>query len=385
MRIIHVATMMGSGGLEKWLVDLAARMRHDGHDSTIIVQHEDVGVHGLRARDLGLPVVFLPGGRFRFLRSLRHFLRVNGPFDVVHSHVHYYSGAVLAVAKAVGVPVRVAHAHNDLSSDPSPVIRRLYVAAMRAFLRVSATAGFGVSKDSAVDLFGSGFGGDPRWSVLPCGIEIHHRDANVDRRELKSCLGLPADSKVAVQVGRLVGMKNQEFSIRLVAAAGRSDLHLVLIGDGPDLQMCSDLAGKLGIQDRVHLPGTRSDVGDILRNVADVFLFPSRPGEGAPIALIEAQAAGVPCIVSDHVQQASVVAPQMVSMLPLSGRMDAWIREMERILEAARPNVEEAEAAVLASAFSLEDNVRRLESIYDSIDPTPSARLKSRRISLRWG
>jgi glycosyltransferase involved in cell wall biosynthesis len=360
---MHVATMMGSGGLEKWLVDLVARMRTEGYESTIVVQSAGSGVHGERARVLGIDVVQL--GPTGFLRRLGRYLRSQTPFDVVHSHIHYFSGAVLTVARVAGVPVRVAHAHNDLSAEPKSPLRRMYIAAMRRALNSAATAGFGVSDASARDLFGESFGRDVRWGVLPCGIAIGQDPTAVDGAELRRSLNVPPAAKVAVHVGRLVHMKNQEFAIRLVAAVTRHNLHLVLIGEGPDLAKCMELCRSLGIDDRVHFPGVRTDVMDILRSVADVFLLPSRPGEGAPIVLIEAQAGGVPCLISEHVQEASIVCPDLVCPCPLEAGTDRWVRELDRILAAGRPvSRTDAETAVSQSSFSLDDNVRRLHSVY---------------------
>lgn len=365
LRVVHVASMMGSGGLEKWLVDLVARLEESGVEGVIVVRLDDLGVHGLRARELGLQVVSLHGTTLGFLRDFHRFLRDKGPFDVVHAHLHYYSGALLAIARAAGVRVRVAHAHNDTSSEPRSPGRRVYVALMRWLLRRFATRGYGVSEASRIDLFGNAEPEDSRWGVLPCGISQPEVPGSSTEANLRQELGILPGQKVIVQVGRLVGMKNQMWSIRLLAGLDRSDVVLLLLGDGPDQRQLAKLAADLGVAGRVVFAGARPDVMAINELLADVFLFPSLPGEGAPIALIEAQSVGLPCVISGGVQRASVIVPEIVTQLDLGEGLVRWTQVVAGLLER-RPAFTPAEAArrLADSPFSLEDNVRRLVGDY---------------------
>ncbi len=107
-----------------------------------------------------------------FARALRAVLRAAGPYDVVHSHVEHYSGLVLAVAALSGVPVRIAHIHNDRGAQPAGLARRGWRRLMAAAVGRFATLGLAPSAAAARFLFGAGWRADRRWRVLPYGIDL---------------------------------------------------------------------------------------------------------------------------------------------------------------------------------------------------------------------
>ena len=375
IRILHVATVMGSGGLEKWLVDLVVEMNRGPYESHILVQSDYFGLHGQRARQMGLSIIPIASSRHigKFAYDLLRILRTRGPFDVVHSHVHNLSGVVLTLAKLSGVPVRVAHGHNDDSQEYRSVFRKLYISISRRLIYSFASRGYGVSEEAARDLFASAYGKDKRWSVLPCGISLELFEQNYDRSTIRSELGLPPRSLVLAQVGRLTYMKNQDYSLRLLAQLDDPDSVLLLLGAGELEQQYRMLAHDLGISRRVVFAGARSDIPRILCGAADVFLFPSRPGEGAPIALIEAQAAGLPCIVSDHIPQASVVVPTLVEQLSLSPDLHNWVAAVRRAIavRAAVPR-QFALGLIAESPYTIAANCRALAPIYHATCRSPA-------------
>jgi len=365
-RILHVATVMGSGGLEKWLVDLVAEMEGSSYESHILVQSGQVGLHGERAKNLGLSVLTVPDGHhpLQFSVQFMKLLRKRGPFDVVHSHVHNFSGLVLTLARFAGVPVRIAHAHNDTSREGGGSIRKAYRWLSRRLISSSATHGYGVSRDAAVDLFGGEFGRDPRWEVLPCGISLEPFRIAYDRAELRRDVGLPLEAFVMVQVGRLASFKNQEFSIRLLAELDIPDAVLLLVGDGELEHRCRRLAGDLNVSERVIFAGARPDISRVL-SASDLFLFPSTPGEGAPIALIEAQAAGLRCLVSEHIPETSMVVRELVRRISIEGTMDPWKQAIGQVYNSrASTDKEAALESIERSPFSIEANHTELSRIY---------------------
>lgn len=371
-RVLHVAAMMGSGGVEKWLVDLVQEMRPRGFDATILVLSPQVGVHGRRATVAGLQVIELLelGRPARFAVKFLHVLRRHGPFDVVHSHVHYFSGIVLFVAKLAGVRVRVAHAHNDTSLETDGVVRRLYRRLSRMLIRLAASRAYGVSEASARDLLGKSYGKDPRWGVLPCGIALEAYWESYGRNEVRQELGLPSNAFVLAQVGRLTWMKNQAFSLDIVRSMvdhgdTQRPVYLLFLGEGPLEGSYRERVSQLGIEDRVLFLGARSDVPRILCGAADAFLFPSLAGEGAPIALIEAQAAALPCFISEHIPDLSTVVSKIVTQIPLSAGAGAWASAIRKeATQTAQLSRADAALAVRASTFNVQQNAEVLATVY---------------------
>ncbi len=108
---------------------------------------------------------------------------------------------------------------------------------------------------------------------------------------------IPKHAVLLLSVGELSRRKNHQAVIEALAELGRTDLYYLICGQGGLKEELAQQAHRLGIADRVILPGFQQDVADMYRS-ADLFVFPSLQ-EGMPVALMEAMAAGLPCVVSD--------------------------------------------------------------------------------------
>lgn len=118
-----------------------------------------------------------------------------------------------------------------------------------------------------------------------------------ERKKIRARYGIPEDAVLFLSVGELSRRKNHQAVIAALAAAGRTNLYYLICGQGKLREELKRQAKKLGIADRVIMPGFLQDVVGLYRS-ADIFVFPSLQ-EGMPAALMEAMAAGMPCVVSD--------------------------------------------------------------------------------------
>jgi len=333
--------MLASGGVERWIVDLCEGGRSRNLVMDIAVVKDVEGLFAKRARELGIPVFRCAtnGNPFLFVRNLRRFLREHGPYDAIHCHVHAFSGFAVLAAWLEGVPARVVHSHNVVQNSSKSLVRRAYIVIARGLIRMFATAGLAPSASAVEDLWGSSWRDDARWSVLPCGIDLAPFRAPIAAASCRAALGIPADAFVLGSVGRLTEEKNSEFLVDVLAALlGRAPrAYLLLIGDGPLRDRLTWKAQQGGFGDRLVLPGIRSDVPAILRNAVDVFVFPSPPpprgNEALPIAVVEAQAAGLPTVISDGIPQEAIIVPELVAQIPEAAGAVRWA---DTVLEQAR-------------------------------------------------
>ncbi len=118
---------------------------------------------------------------------------------------------------------------------------------------------------------------------------------DIDRREKRSSIGVPEDAFVIVSAGELNKNKNTEVIVKALKKTG--EVHYVVCGEGPEKDNLKKLAHKLGVADRFHLLGYRTDIQEIMA-CADAFTMMSFR-EGMPRALLEAMDLGLPCIGSD--------------------------------------------------------------------------------------
>ena len=116
---------------------------------------------------------------------------------------------------------------------------------------------------------------------------------------------------------------------------------------------------KLGIADHVRFLGVRSDVADLMQAM-DAFAFPSLY-EGLPVTMVEAQAAGLPCIISDKVPSECILTEGLVDVLPLSAGAEAWA---DAILEKRNTPRTDHSAEIAAHGFDITTEAVKLQEFY---------------------
>lgn len=370
LRILHVLGMMERGGAETWLMHILRSIDRTRYRIDFLVHVPGPHDYDDEIRALGSAVIVVPHARhpLQYAQEFNRVLREHGPYDVVHSHVHQYSGFVLRLAKRAGVPVRIAHSHlNDSASEARASLpRRAYLRLMRRWLAASATDGLAASAQAAADLFGPRWQDDPRYRTLFCGVDLSPFGACVCGKAVRAEFGIPAGAFVVGHVGRFTDQKNHAFLLAIAAAllARAPDTYFLLVGEGELRPAMQERAAHLGIADRVIFAGSRADVPRLMRGAMDAFVFPSKY-EGLGLVLVEAQAAGLPCFFSDVIPYEADIVPELVYRLPLTAPASAWA---DALLKSRDNPPQVTQGAALAIAEATPFNVRTswdlLEHVY---------------------
>jgi glycosyltransferase involved in cell wall biosynthesis len=359
------------GGTEMWLMNVLRRIDRERFQIDFAVGPEHVlahadEVHALKSRMFQCPNHRRP---IAFARGFQQILRQHGPYDIVHSHDGYYTGYILRLARQSGVPVRIAHDHNDFSliEERTTIIRRIYFRAMRSLITRNATLVLAVSHKVANSLSGTSLELSPQRRVLYCGIDLEPFRAAVHPASVRAELGIPAEAFVVGHVGSFRDeQKNHPFLIDTAVeiAKRESNMRLLLIGDGPLRSAIERRASQTGVADKVIFAGIRTDVPRLMLGAMDAFVFPSLY-EGLGLAGIEAQAAGLPLIVSDVVPEEIGVVNSLVRRLPLSQPASAWADAVLATQKNAPPiTQQDALQLVENSRFDIVRSVQELEGIY---------------------
>ena len=182
------------------------------------------------------------------------------------------------------------------------------------------------------------------------------------RRRMRQALGIAEDQLVIGHVGRFDPQKNHKFIIDIFRAVREQTPKAILLLVGND----SGVGGKeihrkvdqLGLTPWVRFLGVRSDVGDVMQAM-DVFLFPSL-FEGLSVASVEAQAAGLPVLISDGVP-IECKKTDLVQVLPLSKSPEAWAKTVLKIAQTPRRNTYEE---IKAAGFDIVENAKWLQEFY---------------------
>jgi glycosyltransferase involved in cell wall biosynthesis len=370
IRILHVVAAMNRGGIETWLMQVLRHIDRDRFQMDFLVHTDQPSAYDDEIRALGsqiIPCIDL-AQPWKYAANFHSILREYGPYDVVHTHVHYFGGYVLRIAKQAGVPVRIAHTHTDTSSIEAKAKfwRHPYFNLMKLWINQYATIGLGSSIKAIASLFGSKCDHDFRFQVIEYGFDLTPFREKIDAEVVRTQFGLPIDAFVIGHVGRFVPVKNHTFILDIASEVLKkeSKMYLLLIGDGPLRPEIEQKATKLGLQDRVIFTGVQSDIAAIMLGAMNVFLFPSLY-EGLGNVRLEAQVSGLPCIVSDVVPEEGDVVKPLVRRISLSQPASAWA---EVILTAPQIALETSQEEALEimeeSFFNIQNSLKKMEFIY---------------------
>ncbi len=373
IKILHVVGGMNRGGTETWLMGMLRHSERTQFHFDFLVHTDQPCAYDEEIRTLGSRIIpcLHPEQPWRYAQSFRQILHTYGPYAVVHSHVHHYSGFVMRLARQAGVPVRIAHSHTTSPKQGQKLIRRLYFELMEQQIRANATVGLAVSRQAAEALFGSAWTIDSRWHVLYCGIDMAPFRKAVDPVSVRAQLHIPPDAFVIGHVGRFVEVKNHSFLLDIAAEIARREplMHLLLIGDGNLRSQIEQRVAEVGLTNRVIFTGERSDIAQLLRGAVDTFLMPSLI-EGLGLALIEAQAAGCPCVFSDVIPDEARLVSHLLHPLALSQPTSIWAEKICAIKNSQHKNSEINQATayhmIEQSPFNLRVGIHELARLYST-------------------
>ncbi len=371
-RILHVLGGMNRGGIETWLMQVLQHIDRNRFQMDFLVHSTKPGAYDQQARALNSQIIICPypSRPWIYVPKFRRILREHEPYDIIHSHVHLFSGNILRLAAQAGIPCRIAHCHTDTSAiaDKGGLYRRLYYTWMKSWINRYATMGLGISNQAVAAFFGSSDKSNPRWQPVGYGLDLLPFEDKIDAAALRVELGIPRDSFVIGHIGRFVEVKNHTFILDIAAAVVKREpkMRLLLVGEGLMRSQIEQKASQLGLTDHVIFAGVRADVPQLMRGAMDVFLFPSL-FEGLGNVRLEAQCAGLPAVISDVVPEEGDVIKPLVQRLSLSESADTWA---EAILtwKNTRPTINQTEALKIMkdSNFNIEKAVKQLEQIYQN-------------------
>lgn len=328
LRVLHVVVNMNRGGAETLLMNLYRNIDRSKVQFDFLTCKE--GVFDEEIRELGGKIhrifYITDIGHFGYIKDLNKFFSSNNNYKIVHAHMDKMSGLVLRAAKHNNIPVRIAHSHNTCSEGSLPA--KLYKWYVGRNILPSTTHQFACSDAAIKWLFGEL---EENATILKNGIEPDQfKYSREIRKGVRDELELDEGQFVIGHVGRFNQQKNHSFLIELFAklSVDLPEATLLLVGDGLLRPQIEKKIKELKIESKVKLLGVRSDINRLLQ-AFDTFVFPSLH-EGLPVTLIEAQGAGVPCVISDVITEEVDIGLDLIRFLPLQDQ-SLWLHAIKRI------------------------------------------------------
>lgn len=312
IRVAQVIGKMIGGGVEQVVMNYYRHIDRDRVQFDFLVDADSTLVPASEIRFLGGRVFEIPPYQhvFQYQHALERLFHEQR-WPIVHSHINALSVFPLCAARRAGVPVRIAHSHS--TSGKGEHAKNIMKAVLKPFSNVFPTHRMACSRYAGEWLFGKG----REFELLYNAIDLENFafDAKA-RQQARAELGL-ADGQLAVgHVGRFTAQKNHQFLMQtfVQVAHHREDVVLLLVGTGDTRGLIEDSARENGILDRVLFLGQRNDVNKLYQ-AFDVFALPSLY-EGLGIVAVEAQRAGLPCLLSDTITR-EVNVTGTVRFLPI--------------------------------------------------------------------
>lgn len=321
---MQVMGHMAGGGVEATIMNHYRFIDRSKVQFDFVVDSDSTMVPHDEIESLGGRVFVVPPYKNlpQYMKACERLFREQKP-DIVHSNINALSVFPLAAAKRAGIKVRIAHSHS--TAAPGEGLKNLAKNVLRPFSKLFASHLVACSENSAKWLFGRKAFEAGRVHIVKNAIDLQRFRFNpAIRSAMRHELDISPEQLVIGQVGRFCFQKNQLFSLNVFKRflAIHPDAVMLLVGDGELLSDIKRRIDELGLNGQVRLLGQRNDV-DKLYQAFDLFMFPSRY-EGLPLTVVEAQAAGLPVVMSTEVANEVSIIPDLVSSLDLDVSADKW-------------------------------------------------------------
>jgi len=356
IRVLHVVTYMGRGGLETMIMNYYRHMDRSKVQFDFLVHRDFKADYDDEIIKLGGKIHRLPRlipWSCEYRKSLNDFFKTHPEYKIVHVHQDCLSSIILKAAKKNNVPVRIAHSHNSNQDKNLKYLVKLYY---KRKIKNFSTDLFACGKEAGDWMFSG-----EKYQVIHNAIDSNLYICNIEqRKKVRIEWNIPEDVFLIGHVGRFNAVKNHSFLLDIFTALKKvkEESMLVLVGDGELREKMEKKAAELGIADSVIFTGVRSDVADIMKAM-DCFVFPSLY-EGLPVTLIEAQAAGLPCVVSENVSN-ECDKTGLVERVSLKESKDIWAKCILNQIGFNRQNTNEM---IKKAGYDINVNAQQLQNFY---------------------
>lgn len=343
VRILHILGNTQLGGAESRIMDLYRHMDRSVVQFDFVVHSKEEGYFNEEIRKLGGRIFRVPRFRvlnyFSYCRAWKKLLQEHrdadgrSEFHMIQGHMTSTAAIYLPIARKCGIETTIAHAR---SAGVDKGLKGILTRFLRRNLSKKADYLFTCSELAGISVFGKKAVEQGRTRFLPNAIDCQKFAPDpLVREKIRRELGIEK-CYVIGHVGRFHYAKNHEYLLRVFAELVKRktrDYVLLLLGEGSGMEDIRILSRELGIGDKVYFLGNKSNVNDYYQAM-DYFVYPSR-FEGMPGTIVEAQTAGLRCLMSDTICK-EVIATELVTTRSIREDPGLWADEIEQHLQYQR-------------------------------------------------
>ena len=367
LKVLVVVTQLNRGGIESRLMDILRKMDYSQVQIDIFTCRKEPGIHDGEAKKLGSVIYYneplTVRNMFGYVKYFENFLTNHPEYKIVHAQQDAWCSVFCKGAFNAGVPIRIAHSRTAISTFS---LKNLCKNIIKLPCRKYATHYFAVSGKAGKWLFGKRLCNSGKVNIWKNAIDCEaYRYDEIIREEERNKLKISQEEIVLIHVGNFTTPKNHSFLINVFEQVLKKDTNaiLILVG-GTALEDRNMEHIKTMVSDKiwdgtVMFLGSRNDVYRLLQ-AGDIFVFPSL-FEGFPGAVLEAQASGLPCVISDTITE-EVVLLDSVKTISLNESCEKWA---EVILSTRNIKREDTFEKIVQEGFHIDKLVCELTEFYE--------------------
>lgn len=367
IRVLHIVGRMDRGGIETMIMNIYRNIDRSKVQFDFLSHYGREASYNEEIRSLGGKIYEMPALKdenhvyywrlFEYIRALNRFFKEHSEYKIIHGHMTNTAAIYMSIAKKYGVTCRIAHSHNThgkagLLGIVTDILQKpIYKYATDWFACSKAAASWFYPKEAIVN---------GKVLILANAVDAKKfRFSFTNRVRMRKELGIE-DNLVIGCVARFRPEKNHLFLIDVLKEVLLVEHKAVLMfaGEGPEENKVRNKAIELGVEDKVIFLGMRKDIPEVLQ-AFDVFTLASL-WEGLPVTGIEAQAAGLHCVVSDGVTR-EMDALGMVKFLSLNDSKKVWAEELIRSAKKVR---EDTYYKIKEAGYDIQTTVPWIQNFY---------------------
>lgn len=365
IRVLHVIGAMDRAGAETMIMNLYRHIDRSEIQFSFLVHTDRHCDYDDEIETLGGKIYRLPRftglNYFQYKKACKRFFETHPEIDIVHGHIGVGAPLYLAAANKAN-KFTIAHAHSE---NFYIGLNKIAFSVATHPTRKIAKAFFACSNQACIDTFGESVLQTGRCTIINNGVDTEIlKNSAMKREAYREDYGL-SNSPVFGHVARFIPVKNHEFLVEIFNEIVRKmpNAQLFLLGDGPDRPKIEKMVKDLQLEKNVHFLGVREDISELLAAM-DVFIFPSKK-EGLPVSVVEAQAVGLPVLLSDGVTETAAILPS-TTRASLSEGATAWANRALAMLDG-RLSPKKAQEILRSAGFDATKNAQEVSAYYKKV------------------
>lgn len=359
IRVLQIIGLMNRGGAETMIMNLYRNIDKTKIQFDFVVHTTEKCAFDDEIIKNGGKIYRVPRykiyNHFKYVRELKKIFKEHQEYSIIHCHINSTASIITNIAKKYKMKT-IVHSHSTAyQKGISGKYKEFLQKKMKKNDNSKVDFNFACSNEAGKWLYGNN-----KFKVINNAIES---DIFIFNKEKRQRIRENYDIKnkfVIGHVGRFSKIKNHEFLIDIFEEILKikKDSVLILVGDGENIDKIKLKVKKLNIEDKVIFTGIQSNINEILMGM-DILLLPSL-FEGLPVTLVEAQATGLKCIISDNISQ-EINITELITTVSLQKEPKIWAQKVIENKDYLRENMQKD---IIRKGYDIKSTVKELEKIY---------------------